>query len=107
MERYTFTYSATAGPGVRRSLAGVVGSGDLEVLLEPSTSGVSQVMVSTALAGTELIWRRVLERVFAETTWPPVRLEIHDFGASPGVIRLRLAQALEAGRRTGGDDGRC
>lgn len=107
MERYTFTYSATAGPGVRRSLAGVVGSGDLEVLLEPSTSGVSQVMVSTALAGTELIWRRVLERVFAETAWPPVRLEIHDFGANPGVIRLRLAQALEAGRRTGGDDGRC
>ncbi|MCP1291928.1 malonate decarboxylase subunit delta [Chromobacterium sp. S0633] len=107
MERYTFSYPATANHGLRRALAGVVGSGDLEVLLEPAPSGDTLVTVSTALAGTEQIWWRVLERVFAETAWPPVRLDIHDFGASPGVIRLRLEQALAASRKIGGNDERC
>lgn len=74
--------------------AGVVGSGNLEVLLEPSGSGMAEVTVTTSLDGNEEIWRCVLERFFQEN---PVsaRFEINDFGATPGVVQLRLMQVLE------------
>lgn len=74
--------------------AGVVGSGNLEVLLEPSASGEAEVEVTTSLDGNEEIWRCVLERFFREN---PVsaRIEINDFGATPGVVQLRLMQVLE------------
>ncbi|MDF0605451.1 malonate decarboxylase subunit delta [Neisseriaceae bacterium TC5R-5] len=95
MEHYQFNYPAY-GRTPQRAIVGVVGSGDLEVLLEPDSTDCIQVRVNTALSGTETIWRATLERVFTARLWPAVQLEINDFGASPGVIRLRLEQALEA-----------
>ncbi|CCF96037.1 putative malonate decarboxylase (fragment) [Ralstonia solanacearum K60] len=32
----------------------------------------------------------------ASQAWPDVKLALHDFGATPAVVRLRLEQALEA-----------
>ena len=71
---------------------GVVGSGDLEVLIEPAET--TTVTVRTSVDGFEKIWRATLQRFFARH---PVaaRVEINDFGATPGVVSLRLAQALE------------
>lgn len=75
-----------------RAHVGVVGSGDLEVLMEPAAETV--VAVRTSVDGFEKIWRATLERFFARN---PVaaRVEINDFGATPGVVSLRLSQALE------------
>lgn len=35
------------------------------------------------------------ERIFTAQIPPAVNIDIHDFGATPGVVRLRLEQALE------------
>lgn len=79
-------------PVAARAHVGVVGSGDLEVLLEPADE--TTVLVRTSVDGFEQIWRATLERFFARH---PIaaRVEINDFGATPGVVSLRLAQALE------------
>lgn len=75
-----------------RAHVGVVASGDLEVLIEPSNETV--VRVRTSVDGFEAIWRATLARFF-ERRPVAARVEINDFGATPGVVSLRLAQALE------------
>ena len=91
MERFELGFSGKT-PVAGRAHVGVVGSGDLEVLLEPAAQ--TTVLVRTSVDGFERIWRATLERFFARH---PIaaRIEINDFGATPGVVSLRLAQALE------------
>jgi malonate decarboxylase acyl carrier protein len=84
----------------RRAIAGrvhvgVVGSGDLEVLLEPSGDGRAHVTVTTSVAGFAVVWQNVLERFFSRFDGAAA-IEINDFGATPGVVMLRLEQAVEA-----------
>jgi malonate decarboxylase delta subunit len=78
---------------------GVVGSGDLEILLEPPAAGDPAdsvvVRVRTSVNGFDTVWHDVLERFFARTPLAG-RWELNDFGATPGVVALRLRQALEA-----------
>jgi malonate decarboxylase delta subunit len=74
---------------------GVVGSGDLEVLLEPSPDGRAHVLVRTSVTGFQPVWRNVLERFFARFEGA-AKIEINDFGATPGTVMLRLRQAAEA-----------
>jgi malonate decarboxylase delta subunit len=94
MERLNFTYPATNTLS-RRVHVGVVGSGDLEVLLEPSPDSQSHVVVFTSVAGFAAIWKSVLDRFFSHFECAAA-LEINDFGATPGVVMLRLEQAAEA-----------
>lgn len=91
MESFELRFSGNA-PLVGRSHVGVVGSGDLEVLMEPANETV--VSVRTSVDGFAAIWRATLDRFFARN---PIaaKVEINDFGATPGVVSLRLAQALE------------
>lgn len=78
---------------------GVVASGDLEILLQPPTTGdpsdVAIVRVRTSINGFDTVWHDVLERFFTRTPlagyW-----ELNDFGATPGVVNLRLRQAGQA-----------
>jgi malonate decarboxylase delta subunit len=42
-------------------------------------------------------WKSVLDRFFSRYAGA-ARIEINDFGATPGVVALRLAQAVEASR---------
>lgn len=93
MEMLHFVYPA--GTSVRQAAqAGVVGSGNLEVLMEPSDAACAAVEVTTSQDGNREIWDCVLSRFFQE--YPVcVRLEINDFGATPGVVQLRLLQVLE------------
>jgi malonate decarboxylase delta subunit len=99
MEKMSYTYPA--GAAARgRALAGVVGSGDLEVLLEPASDGASTVAICSAVDGMAAVWQALLERIFRADAagaelLPAVHLEINDFGATPGVVRLRIAQAFE------------
>jgi malonate decarboxylase delta subunit len=96
METMTFEYPGK-DPVAHRAHVGIVGSGDLEVLLEPSSSDVATVQVCTSVDGYGKIWKAVLDRFFAKHS-AKAFIEINDFGATPGMVALRLEQALEEGR---------
>ena len=93
METLNFEYAAKQ-PLTRRAHVGVVGSGDLEVLIEPSDTLTAQVRVRTSVGGYSQVWKAVLDRFFAHFEHA-ARLEINDFGATPGMVALRLEQAGE------------
>ena len=81
----------------RRAHVGVVGSGDLEVLIEPSNKPTAQVRVRTSVDGYAKVWKEVLGRFFARFA-RAAKVEINDFGATPGTVTLRLEQAAEGVR---------
>jgi malonate decarboxylase delta subunit len=94
MERLQYEFAA-GRPAARRTLTGVVSSGDLEVMLEPSGAGRTTVLVLTSVNGYGAVWRALLDRVFSSATLPAAHIEIHDSGATPGVVRMRIEQAFE------------
>lgn len=93
MEKLTFDYPAS-GTVPQRAHVGVVGSGDLEILLEPSADGRSHVTIQTSVAGFATTWKAVLDRFFAGFS-AAGRFDIRDFGATPGTVALRLQQVGE------------
>ena len=93
MERLSFEYPSSQ-IGLHRAHVGVVGSGDLEVVLEPSPDQVSHVTICTSADGYGVTWKAVLDRFFLQYH-VAVQLAINDFGATPGVVALRLRQAVE------------
>lgn len=99
MEKLEFQFDGGA-PAARRAHAGVVGSGDLEVLLAPGVQGRVEVDITTSVKGMAGTWQAQLARTFASRTWPAARIVINDFGATPAVVRLRLEQALEASEQS-------
>jgi malonate decarboxylase delta subunit len=96
MEKLSFEYP-TSGKKPQRFHVGVVGSGDLEILLEPSNDATAHVTVQTSVAGFEGTWKAVLDRFF-EGYGEAANIGIHDFGATPGTVALRLQQAVEGSR---------
>jgi malonate decarboxylase delta subunit len=93
METLNFDYPASQAVS-RRAHVGVVGSGDLEVLLEPSPDQQAHITVRTSADGFGEIWEAVLDRFFARNDLAAA-IEINDSGATPGTVALRLAQAVE------------
>lgn len=93
MQVMNFEYPAT-GKVPNRAHVGVVGSGDLEVLLEPSKTGKATVTIRTSVDGFEQYWKAVLDRFFSKYQGA-ASIEINDFGATPGTVMLRLEQAVE------------
>lgn len=75
-------------------LVGVVGSGNLEVLLEPTTPPDCRVRVETSAHGFRPIWQAVLEDFHARHPLAGLQVSIHDMGATPAVVSLRLDQAV-------------
>jgi malonate decarboxylase delta subunit len=98
MEKIFREYPAGA-PASRSALAGVVGSGDLEVLLEPNGAGTTTIAVNTSVNGKGQVWTAVLDRMFSSAGLPAVKIEINDCGATPGVVRMRIEQAMEQARQ--------
>ncbi|GAA4577084.1 malonate decarboxylase subunit delta [Planotetraspora kaengkrachanensis] len=96
MQTLNFEFPADR-PAARRAHVGVVGSGDLEVLMTPQTTGTARVRVRTSVDGFDTVWRIVLERFFARHRVAGA-FELNDSGATPGVVTLRLRQAIEEGR---------
>ncbi|MEO3810319.1 malonate decarboxylase acyl carrier protein [Sphaerisporangium sp. B11E5] len=91
------SFEFPGGPApARRAHVGVVGSGDLEVLMTPA-AGAARVRVRTSVDGFDEVWRVVLGRFFARHPVAAV-FELNDAGATPGVVALRLRQAVEEGR---------
>ena len=93
MEKLTFEYAATKSVP-KRAYVGVVGSGDLEILLEPIEEKKAYVLVRTRFDGFEQIWKDILDRFFEDNDIA-VKIEVNDFGATPGMVTMRLLQALE------------
>lgn len=74
-------------------LVGVVGSGNLEVLLEVSASNQCSFHVETSARGFGEIWEAVLRDFHERHGFAGLCVSINDMGATPAVVSLRLDQA--------------
>lgn len=92
---YSFTGTRAVG-SFAPVLVGVVGSGNLEVLLEPSAGLECRFEVQTSARGFGNIWQAVLRDFHERHPLAGVAVAIHDMGATPAVVSLRLAQAVAA-----------
>lgn len=94
MEQLHFKYQATQ-PIAHPVHIGVVASGDLEVIMKPTDHKESELNIVTGSDGFKVVWQNVLNRFFDR--YPLLaEFQINDFGATPGVVNLRLTQAMEA-----------
>jgi len=75
-------------------LVGVVGSGNLEVLLEAIDDKGCAVRIETSARGFGPIWQAVIQDFHARHPMVGVRVSINDMGATPAVVSLRLDQAM-------------
>jgi malonate decarboxylase delta subunit len=98
VEKIRFEFPAGADAPRGRARVGVVGSGNLEILLSPSQNKTSIVSIRTSVGGFSRQWEAVLRRFFSRHDIA-VDVQINDCGASPPVVLLRLEQALEAARK--------
>jgi malonate decarboxylase delta subunit len=94
MEQIEFDYPAAKRRILKKAHVGVVGSGDMEVLLEPSPGEGAQVSITTSVDVFRDTWKAVFDRFFSKFDGS-VRIDINDAGATPGSVLLRLEQAVE------------
>ena len=78
-----------------RALAGVVGSGDMEVLFTAAEGQTLSIDITTSLDNSDTRWKALFERLSLINGLPAGQLVIHDFGATPGVARIRIEQVFE------------
>jgi malonate decarboxylase delta subunit len=90
---YEFAGTRAAG-SFAPVLVGVVGSGNLEVLLEPHAGRACHFHIETSARGFREIWEAVVRDFHARHPIAGAQLSIHDMGATPAVVSLRLAQAV-------------
>ena len=98
MERLEYDFAGGKPIAARNApvLAGVLGSGNLEVLVEAADlNGAVRVEIDTAARGFGAIWQAVLADVFERWQIGDIRVSINDAGATPAVVALRLDQALQ------------
>ena len=75
-------------------LVGVVGSGNLEVMLQAAPGATCEVRVETSARGFAPIWTAVVQDFHARHGLAGLRVRINDMGATPAVVGLRLDQAV-------------
>ncbi len=94
MEHITIT--VPAGRELRgKALAGVVGSGDMEVLFTAAQGQTLTIEITTSVDNSRGRWEALFTRLGLVSTLPAGKLVIHDFGATPGVARIRIEQVFE------------
>ncbi|MDP9607606.1 UNVERIFIED_ORG: malonate decarboxylase delta subunit [Variovorax paradoxus] len=95
LETLDFSFSGGRPAGTFAPvLVGVVGSGNLEVMLEPAVGRDCIVRVETSARGFGSIWRAVMNDFHGRHPLAGVRVSINDMGATPAVVSLRLDQAV-------------
>lgn len=79
------------------ALSGVVGSGNLEVLIEQNAASpeVASFSVETSIPGYRDSWLAALQDFASHYPVGGTTFTLHDQGAAPVVIKLRLRQALD------------
>ncbi len=78
------------------TLVGVVASGNLEVLVEAAPGTGCRIDVDTSARGFGPIWEAVLRDFHDRHGLAGLAVAIHDMGATPAVVSLRLDQAVAA-----------
>ena len=92
---YRFEHGTRVLPAQAR-LVGVVGSGNLEVLIESvPQGGACSIEVTTMAVGFGLTWEAVMQDFHARWQLADARIAINDVGATPAVVSLRLDQAVQ------------
>ncbi|BDB30016.1 malonate decarboxylase acyl carrier protein (plasmid) [Cupriavidus sp. P-10] len=82
--------------GTQPTLVGVVGSGNLEALVEAKElGGRMRFVVDTSIAGFDTTWEAVLRDFADRYRKGNLIITVNDAGATPSVVSLRLAQAAE------------
>lgn len=94
MEKLNFEYDNSV-PVKEFAHVGVVASGDLEILVYPAEGEKTTLEITTGSDGFKQVWKNVLDRFFARYPLQG-KFIVHDFGATPGVVNLRLTQIMEA-----------
>jgi len=78
----------------RPQVVGVVGSGNLEVLIESAPlGGACSIEIKTAAVGFGATWQAVMQDFHQRWQLADTRIAINDMGATPAVVSLRLDQA--------------
>lgn len=100
MEAFEQTYpskTVTWPSGKTWALAGVVGSGNLEVLIEPNPASPNEVLyrVETSFSGYRDSWLAAMQDFADHYAVGGSKISIHDQGAAPVVIKMRMRQALD------------
>jgi len=90
---YSFPGHRPAGP-FAPVLVGVVGSGNLEVMLEPANGTRCDIHIETSARGFGTIWEAVVHDFHQRHPLAGVKVSINDMGATPAVVSLRLDQAV-------------
>jgi malonate decarboxylase delta subunit len=97
METLQFTFDGgRALTPFAPALVGVVASGNLEVLVESATSTACRIDIDTSARGFGPIWEAVLRDFHDRHGLAGLAISIHDMGATPAVVSLRLDQAISA-----------
>lgn len=82
--------------GISYVIAGVVASGNLEVMAEPQDlDGRCRLVVNTRCGGFCETWKAVFEDFINRSQARNVLFSINDFSATPPLVSLRLDQAWE------------
>jgi malonate decarboxylase delta subunit len=109
MQRLVFKHLDGKYPSVQEPvIAGVVASGNLEILMEPNPdSGACTYEVNTAVTGFDATWEAVITDFHQAWLFTDTKVSINDMGATPAVVRLRLDQVAElvATRRSAKQEG--
>lgn len=97
---FTFEQSEVSGELKEWSHTGVVGSGDMEVMMEArKMGGRTVVKVVTPVRGFDEVWERVIAKFAGEYPVGNLYIEINDNNATPFVAYMRLKQAMEEAKR--------
>jgi malonate decarboxylase delta subunit len=95
LETLDFSFTGGRPVGVFAPvLVGVVGSGNLEVLIEAELGADCAVHVETSARGFGPIWQAVMDDFHVRNPLAGVRISVNDMGATPAVVSLRLDQAV-------------
>ncbi|MCX2563065.1 malonate decarboxylase acyl carrier protein [Acetobacter thailandicus] len=95
MEKFTIYTQAKSSLGGKRSdtLTGVVASGNLEILFERKGEPLAVIVeVMTASHGYQHVWEAVIKDFVARVSPGGMYISIHDNGARPDTVLLRLMQ---------------
>ena len=95
MESLSYEFAGTRGvQPFTPVLVGVVGSGNLEVLVEAVGQGdLSHFQIETSARGFGSIWQAVMRDFHDRHHFKGLRFSINDMGATPAVVSLRMDQA--------------
>jgi malonate decarboxylase delta subunit len=95
MEHLTFDFAGLHTAQLTDAiLVGVVGSGNLEVLLEQGADPArSTFSITTSARGFGPIWEAVVQNFQLRHQLGGMAISINDMGATPAVVSLRLDQA--------------